>query len=135
MNDTLLLTNDITEVPALGEWVERVGEEAMLPPDQVFRLNLALEEAVVNVMNYAYPEGKTGMPIRLTVNETDDGHLRFVLEDEGTPFDPTQKEDPDITLPAEERSIGGLGIMLVRQLMSSVSYERRGNTNRLTLIM
>ena len=64
MKDTLRLTNDTSETPLLGEWVEKIGERMDLPTDKVFGLNLALEEAVVNVMNYAYPEQK-GMPIYL----------------------------------------------------------------------
>lgn len=134
MQETLLLTNDISEVPALAEWVEQLGQKAMLPADQVFRLNLALEEAVVNVMNYAYP-GEMGRPIRLVAEEMADGHLHFVIDDEGVPFDPTQAADPDITLSAEERSIGGLGILLVRQLMSHVHYERRDGHNILELTL
>ncbi|MCF0160646.1 MAG: ATP-binding protein [Bacteroidaceae bacterium] len=133
MKDTLRLTNDTSETPLLGEWVEKIGERMDLPTDKVFGLNLALEEAVVNVMNYAYPEQK-GMPIYLAVDDLD-GALRFVLEDEGLPFDPTSHELPDITLGAEDRPIGGLGIFLVTQLMSRVEYQRVGNRNRLTMIM
>ena len=133
MKETLKLTNDINEIPLLGEWVEGLGEQLGLPADKVFSLNLALEEAVVNVMNYAYPD-QTGMPICLTADDTE-GSLRFFLEDQGVPFDPTQTENPDITLDAMERPIGGLGIFLVNQLMSSVTYEYRNNRNCLTMTM
>ncbi|MCQ2239443.1 MAG: ATP-binding protein [Bacteroidaceae bacterium] len=132
MKDTLKLTNDINEVPRLGEWIDSLGDRLGLLPDKVFNLNLALEEAVVNVMNYAYP-GQNHMPIYLTVDDND-GFLRFVLEDEGVPFDPTQTEAPDITLDADKRPIGGLGIFLVNQLMSKVSYEYKDKRNRLIMI-
>ena len=94
-------------------------------------MNLALEEAVVNVMSYAYPQGIIGnVKIEAKANEK---RLKFTLSDTGTPFDPTKKEDADISLSVEERPIGGLGIYLVRQIMDSVNYERIGGKNVLTL--
>lgn len=132
MKNTLHLTNDVlTQVPLLGEWIEAIGEEMGLKPDKVFQLNLALEEAVVNVMNYAYP-GQEGMPIIITADD-ESGALRFVIDDEGVAFDPTQAEEPDLTLSVEERPIGGLGIMLVNQLSTSVEYQRKDNHNILTI--
>lgn len=133
MKKELHLTNDVSQVVALGEWIERLGEELALNPADVFQLNLALEEAVVNVMNYAYP-GQTDMPIVLSVSadEGTDG-IVFRLTDKGVPFDPTQAEMPDVTLSAEERNIGGLGIFLVEQLMNRVAYEREGESNVLTM--
>lgn len=128
----LILHNDINEVPLLGEWVEQLGEELGLDMSAVFQLNLALEEAVVNVMNYAYP-GKTGMPINLTVC-VDKPLVTFTLSDEGVPFDPTAKEEPDLTLRAEDRPIGGLGIFLVNQIMKDVVYQRDSNKNVLKMV-
>ena len=128
--ENLILHNDVAEVPMLAAWVEGLGEELGLDMPEVFQLNLALEEAVVNVMNYAY-EGE-GL-IKLSV--TSDGQeVVFVLEDEGKEFDPTKVEDPDITLSAEERDIGGLGIFLVHQFMESVVYCRKNGKNVLTMI-
>ncbi|MBQ0072969.1 MAG: ATP-binding protein [Prevotella sp.] len=132
MHKTLKLTNDVSEVPQLGEWIEIIGEELMLPMPAVFQLNLALEEAVVNVMNYAYGEEK-GQPVILDM-EAEGDTLTFILSDNGAPFDPTAAEDPDITLSAEERGIGGLGIFLVKQLMEEVHYERENEQNKLTMI-
>ena len=133
MKKELHLTNDVSQVVALGEWIERLGEELALNPADVFQLNLALEEAVVNVMNYAYP-GQTDMPIVLcaSADEGADG-IVFRLTDNGVPFDPTRAEMPDVTLSAEERNIGGLGIFLVEQLMNRVAYEREGESNVLTM--
>lgn len=133
MKKELHLTNDVSQVVVLGEWIERLGEELALNPADVFQLNLALEEAVVNVMNYAYP-GQTDMPIVLSVSadEGADG-IVFRLTDNGVPFDPTRAEMPDVTLSAEERNIGGLGIFLVEQLMNRVAYEREGESNVLTM--
>ena len=94
-------------------------------------LNLALEEAATNVVLYAY-EGQEGIVDIDAIYNTD--YIKFVITDTGIPFDPTQKEDADTTLSAEERPIGGLGIFLVRQIMDSVIYERTDGKNVLTLI-
>ena len=95
------------------------------------KLNLAVEEAVVNVMNYAYPQGTVG---DINIEATgDDNQLEFIISDSGTPFDPTAKADANTSLTAEERPIGGLGIHLVRQIMDEVMYERKDNKNILTL--
>lgn len=133
MLHTIELINDVNDVPKMSEWIETLAEEAGLPMDKTFQLNLALEEAVVNVMNYAYP-GQQGMPIQIEAN-SEPSRLTFVIDDTGVPYDPTQNEPPDITLSAEERPIGGLGVMLVKQLMNEVTYEYRDGHNRLTLVM
>lgn len=127
----LTLHNDVQEVGLLAEWIERLGEDTGLTPDKVFQLNLAMEEAVVNVMNYAFP-GESGRTFTIAA-EKSDNNLIFIIDDEGVPFDPTKADEPDLSLSAEERPIGGLGIMLVRQFMENVTYERRDGHNRLTL--
>ena len=133
MKQNIQLINDVNDVPKMSEWIDLLAEEAGLTMDKTFQLNLALEEAVVNVMNYAYP-GQTNMPIDIKADLLDD-RLVFVIDDMGIPFDPTQKEDPDLTLSAEERPIGGLGIMLVRQFMTDITYEYEDGHNRLWLTM
>ncbi|MBQ9186518.1 MAG: SpoIIE family protein phosphatase [Prevotella sp.] len=128
---SVTLPNDVDTVPQLPQFINAVAEDAALDASQTMSLNLAIEEAVVNVMQYAYPEGTKG-----TVNivaTIADGLLTFVISDSGKPFDPTAKADVDTTLPAEERPIGGLGIHLVRQMMDDITYERKGNKNILTL--
>ena len=95
------------------------------------QLNLAIEEAVVNIMNYAYPSGTKG-EIRIEAQLFSDT-LRFTISDSGKPFAPTAKEEVDTTLSAEERPIGGLGIHLIRQLMDNISYERKDGKNILRL--
>lgn len=130
----LNLHNDINEVPLLTRWIDEVAEAFGLPMSASFNLNLALEEAVVNVMNYAYP-GLTDQPILIIADKAGEGDgVVFQLIDHGTPFDPTSIEAPDITLSVEERPIGGLGIFLVHQIMASVTYRYENQSNILTMV-
>ena len=131
IDKTLTLHNCIDEIPVLADFIEEVCEEAGRGPADVFNLNLALEEAVTNVMLYAYPQEEEHTLCLTAQGDTDS--LRFTLTDTGVEFDPTKKEDADVTLSAEERPIGGLGIFLVKQLMDEVSYERRDGTNNLIM--
>jgi anti-sigma regulatory factor (Ser/Thr protein kinase) len=127
----LTIKNEIEELTKLPEFVDTVCEEAGVDMALIASLNLALEEAATNVVLYAY-EGKEGMVVIDAFYTSE--YLKFVITDNGIPFDPTQKEDADTTLSAEERPIGGLGIFLVRQIMDDVIYERKGENNILTLV-
>ena len=94
-------------------------------------LRLALEETVVNVMNYAYPSGEYG---EVTIYaDSNYREVRFTVVDSGFPFDPTAVLSADITLDAKNRPIGGLGIHLTRKLVDSVSYCWKHGNNVLTL--
>ena len=128
---SITLPNDVESVPRLASFIEEVAERQGADMSVIMSINLALEEAVVNVMNYAYPKG-TGGEIDITASFSDN-KLIFTISDAGKPFDPTQVSDPDTSLSAEERPIGGLGIHLVRQLMDEVSYCYENNHNILTL--
>ena len=131
LNRSLKLTNDLEEVHQLAAFVDEVCETIGLDMSLTMSLNLAIEEAVVNVIDYAYPAGTKGdILIEAMANEQ---YLKIVINDWGTPFDPTAKGDVDTTLSAEERPIGGLGIHLVRQIMDSINYERTDGKNVLTL--
>ena len=128
---SITLPNDIEKVPVLAEFVDEVCEIVGFDMSTTMGINLALEEAVVNVMSYAYQPGTTGnVNIEAIANET---RLKFIISDWGTPFDPTAEKEVDTTLSAEERPIGGLGIHLVRQIMDSINYERIDGMNVLTL--
>ena len=131
MEKSLILANDIAEISRLATFIEEVGEAFELTPDVIFNLNLVIEEAVVNVINYAYPK-EEHQSIYLSAN-LHNGSIVFVLTDTGKEFDPTQAPEADITLSAEERPIGGLGIFLIRQIMNEVKYQRIDGKNVLTL--
>ncbi len=128
----VVLHNDIHEIPALAEFVDSVAEAQQLPADTAMNLNLALEEAVSNVMLYAYPEGTQGTVEIEAIPAA--GTLTFILSDNGKPFDPTAAPDVNPDAGLDERPIGGLGIHLVRTIMDEISYERRGDRNILTMI-
>ena len=123
----LTLSNDIEQIPQLSEFIENICEKFCLDMDTTMSLNLALEEAVVNVMSYAYPEGTTGYVTIEVVKGPQ--YLDFIISDSGKPFNPTTKDDPDTNLSLEERPIGGLGIHIIRQIMDIVHYERKANHN------
>ena len=127
----ITLPNDVQATPELGMFVDEVCENVGFDMSTTLKLNLAIEEAVVNVMNYAYPAGTKG-DVDIDA-EADDEQLKFIISDSGTPFDPTTKGEVDTTLSAEERGIGGLGIHLIRQIMDTINYERVDGKNVLTL--
>ena len=101
--------------------------------DILNKLTLVVEEIFVNVANYAYPP-KTG-DIEIYFRKSAEDELEFKFVDNGTPFNPLEKADPNIELSAEDRPIGGLGIFMVKNIMSSVEYEYKNNQNILTTTM
>ena len=120
--DCLSFRNEISEVSRLEQWLEEALSAAGVNMASVTGINLALEEIMVNIINYAYPGGTQG--IGTLDFYKGDGSLVFVFTDSGVPFDPTMTSSPDTSLSAEERPIGGLGIYLVRQIMDELHYER-----------
>ena len=122
MERHLILHNDIQQIPQLAEFVEAVADLAHLDVGLTMSLNLALEEAVSNVIMYAYPKGSDGLVELEAIIRKDS--MQFILSDNGTPFDPTAAPEADITLDVEDRPIGGLGIFLVRNIMDEVKYTR-----------
>lgn len=130
-SEALVMRNDIQQIPTLAEWMEGLD----IPAELNMPLNLALEEAVSNVMLYAYPEQSGQVFVECTRHYREQTEqIVFTISDRGIPFDPTQHAEADISLSAEEREIGGLGIHLVRQIMDEVRYAREENKNILTLI-
>jgi len=129
---TITLKNDVKDLGRLAEFFEQLGESWFLAPDIIMAVNLSLEEAVSNIIFYAWPDSKEHL-IDLKIKYYEKA-LTIILSDDGKPFDPTKREEPDINLPIEERPIGGLGIHLIKRLMDGITYARKGNRNQLTLI-
>jgi anti-sigma regulatory factor (Ser/Thr protein kinase) len=94
---------------------------------------VAIEEVFVNVARYAYGDEEGDMTLGIGF-DSESREITFQLTDKGTPFDPLKKPDPDITLSAEERDIGGLGIFITKKTMDSVEYVYENGKNILTMI-
>ena len=128
------------EITALTEnlsavigFVDEQLEETGCSMKVQMQVDIAVEEIFVNIANYAYAPG-TGSVRILTDITGDSPVISITFIDSGVPYDPQKKEDPDITLSAEEREIGGLGIFMVKKSMDDVRYEYRDGRNMLTLI-
>ena len=128
----LIMKNEMSEVGRLRTFFFSVSREHGIDDETAKILNLALEEWVANVINYAYPKGMRGH-VEVTADVTDDV-LTLVIKDHGAAFDPTQHAEVDIEADLDERAIGGLGIHLIRTIMDTVDYERTADGyNRLVL--
>ena len=127
MNRTITIKNKLEELSKLAAQVESIGEECEWSMAQVMNLDLVMEEAVSNVINYAFADGQEHDIIINIIIEGDTLSIR--IEDDGIPFDPTQSAAPDIDLSVEDRPIGGLGIFLINQIMNSVKYTRENDKN------
>jgi len=114
------------------EFVRAGAQEAKLPETHIDKLDLLLEEAIINVCRYAYPPGKPGS-LTLTYSIPAVGEFNVEIADQGVAFDPLTRTAPDLTLDLEDRPIGGLGIFLLRELANSLSYRREDGWNRLTI--
>ncbi|HNX22112.1 MAG TPA: SpoIIE family protein phosphatase, partial [Bacteroidales bacterium] len=125
------LINEIDQIYILQQFIEEVGEDLDFEASLVMKLNLALEEAVSNVILYAYPK-VSGKKIIVSVAYKG-SDLIFTVTDTGVPFDPTLTEHPNLDLDAEERPIGGLGIFLIKQIMNEVTYSRIHDVNVFTM--
>lgn len=128
----LIMKNEMTEVSRMRGFFFSVCREYGIDDETAKSLNLAIEEWVANVINYAYPKGLRGhVEVRAGVS---DQVLTVVIKDHGIPFDPTQHADVDIDAELDDRQIGGLGIFLVRNIMDTMDYERTADGyNMLTL--
>ena len=131
MRKELKLKNQMEELERVNQFVEEIGDELGLDMEMLMNLNLVIEEMVVNVISYAYPEGKTA-EIELLA-ESDGKELTFVLSDKGKAFDPTAKETANMDINPADRDLGGMGIFIVKNIMNEVSYQRLEGKNLLTM--
>ena len=131
LHGELTMKNDVSELKNLHAFLKSVAETLGLDASTTRNIRLAVEEAVVNVMDYAYPAGTEGdITLKALSNNK---YLKLSIIDSGMAFDPTEAARADTTLSAEDRPIGGLGIFLVRELMDTINYERIGGKNILTM--
>ncbi|MBQ1780424.1 MAG: SpoIIE family protein phosphatase, partial [Bacteroidales bacterium] len=130
-DNTLVMENRIEELDKLEPFLSRFFEQESVDMSLLPQLDLALEEAVTNVIMYAYPEGEKGTA-ELTLDMVD-GRIHATLCDSGLPFDPLQRPEVNLDVSLEERQIGGLGIHLIKEIMSEVSYEYKDGKNVLKM--
>ena len=123
---------DTAELDNVLSFADTILEELGCSVKAQMQIDIAIEEIFVNIAHYAYPEAEGEAVIYVEPGEGSSS-VTITFEDEGIPYDPLKNEDPDITLAADERPIGGLGIFMVKKSMDEVSYEYKDGKNRLTI--
>lgn len=117
-----------------GEIIEYLMSSPDIPEseDLQFKIRLSIEEAVENVVRYAYEDGHGWIEVGTDLDK-EGLMLTIVLKDAGVPFNPLDKDDPDVTLGVDDREIGGLGIFLCKNLMDDICYNYTDGCNVLTM--
>lgn len=122
----------VSNIPEVTEFVDAELELLDCPLRAQMQIDVAIDEIFANIASYAYNPETGPATVRVEVQEEP---LAVILTfiDNGVPFDPLAAEDPDITLSAEERGTGGLGIFMVKKTMDAINYEYRDGQNILTI--
>ena len=132
INNSLVLDAATDNLQQVMSFIEDCLKDRDISPKTEMHINMSVEELFVNICHYAY-EGKEGEAV-VDIEVTDDPLTLFItFKDSGTPYDPLAKDDPDVTLSAQERQIGGLGIFLVKKMMDDVIYRYENGQNILTI--
>jgi serine/threonine-protein kinase RsbW len=114
------------------DFISLIAEDQGFEKQEIGKIQMASEEALVNVIHYAYPDGAGDLEIICSIVEKD--ILEIIVKDEGLPFNPLEdSEEVDINATAEQRRIGGLGVLMIRKFMDHVGYQRVDNSNVLTM--
>ena len=130
---SLLIANELDELQKVNAAIEELAEEENWSPDVTFQIGLAVEELGVNIVNYGYEDDKDH-EIRIVISSEDEA-ITIEIEDDGHAFNPlSDAPEPDLDAEVEDRTVGGLGIHLVRTMMDEVHYQRQQNKNCLTLV-
>ena len=121
---------DIQKLDEVLDFIDGYLEQWNCPLKALHQINIAAEEIFVNIAHYAY--GDSTGEAKISIGKTGE-FAEIIFTDSGMPYDPLAKPDPDITLPAEERDVGGLGIYMVKKSMDEVSYEYKDGCNVFTM--
>lgn len=124
---------DLKSLTDIQAFIEKWGKKQGVSPEKTTQISLLLEEVVVNIVSYAFEDQK-GRFIDLDIESGPD-EIRLCISDSGIPFNPLEKDDPDLEADLMDRPVGGLGIYLIRQYTRHVDYERRDNKNYLTMVI
>ena len=122
----------IENIPVLTGLVNAELEAADCPMKAQRQIDIAIDELFSNIANYAYAPGSGELSVRFAAEDAPRA-VTLTFVDSGRPFDPLSAAEPDTSLPAEARAIGGLGIMMVRRIMDDVRYARRDGRNELSI--
>lgn len=122
----------LENLPQVQSFVGELLEEAGCPMKTMMQIDVIVEEVFVNIAHYAYGTGHGKAAVRAEISG-EPPVVTITFTDRGMPYDPLAREDPDVTLPAEKREIGGLGIFMTKKMMDEVRYEYRDGQNILTL--
>jgi len=135
MNNPFVLTirADLNEIPAVSAALEDAMRNHSFEEEEILDTQLAVEEAITNVIVHGYEERGEQGEIVITCRATK-GMVEIQIEDTAIPFDPLSLPEPDITASVEDRKIGGLGIFLIRQVMDGIVYRHENNKNILVLV-
>ena len=131
MNE-MTIAAKVENIPAVTAFVDERLEALDCPLKAQMQIDIAIDELFGNIAHYAYQPGVGPATVRVEV-ERDPLSVVITFIDHGVPYDPLSKADPDVTLSAEEREIGGLGIYMVKKTMDAISYEYKDGQNILTL--
>jgi anti-sigma regulatory factor (Ser/Thr protein kinase) len=126
----IVLQNQPSEKQKVVQALVQYGRDHQLPAAVVQAADLALEEHLTNLMNYAFADNRQH---QITVRFDLASHFMIEVEDDGPPFNPLDLPAVDITLPLEQRPIGGLGIHLIRRFMDEIEYQSEGGKNVLRM--
>lgn len=129
---SIKLKNEIEQIKILTQKLDELEHLWNLPKDVGFDLNLSLEELITNTMFYGYDDGNEHFIEINFIIEKD--FIKVEILDDGNEFNPLLLPEPDLTIPLNERRIGGLGIFLVKRIMDNVEYHRINSKNQLILI-
>ena len=128
---TLEFKNDLAELEELKRALVRFCRPIAVSKQEIFKLQLAVEEVFVNIISYGFQDEHEHR-IRVTL-AMENGTLVLDFEDDGIRFNPLEVDEPNFDEPIEDRPVGGLGIHIVKCMMSEIDYIRKGNRNHLTL--
>ena len=132
MTKEITLEAKVENIAVVTELIDGILEENECPIKSQMQIDVAIDELFSNIAFYAYGDEGGDVTVRIETFE-DPKSVAVTFIDCGMPYDPLKKEDPDVTLSAEEREIGGLGIFLVKKTMDDVRYEFEDGKNKLTI--
>ncbi len=132
MNYEITVPAELEKLKDVNDFIVEKLDELDCPPRAQVQLEIAIEEIFVNIANYAYNPVIGKATVRMDVDE-DARRVSLRFEDEGTPYNPLAREDPDITLGVEDRGVGGLGIYMTKKSMDDVVYSYEDGKNILVI--